>query len=494
MNTENRSFSKNISAKVITSILLAGIILGPLPLQTADAQVAGDTSAVRIPAEFRFNTNLKFGQTLVPDVKYLQRLLNSNPATQIGTTGPGSNSQLTDYFGMKTKDAVMRFQSLYRDDVLTPAGLTTPSGIVGEFSRRKLNSILTQSPDVTTPRASTVTQQDVQVSAFSGIQNQTSIPLSQSQVASYRNLFPQSTAIPQWWEQVLADTHGGQDIIDYTPQVLDPATVGQVTASSTATGKKPILGRVSPRVVSSDDQIITIYGSNFDREGVTLFSNIGIAGVVPQPENPLLGGNPVLRFRLKDFDDFERAKIYFGSTTQDIFFQVVNEELASDNAAIVTYAFPRYTGAASSSVPTATTTSNTSASQSGSLTNGIIAMGAVIGVGMLANSLATSFGSGAAASAAGAIDPMSLLNRPFGGKILFIHPCFDSANFLVYILKAGTIPRPIRLVYVPILSRLHQYFLLRPGANVIGTYRIGGWCTGGGGFVGGRIRQIGTSF
>jgi peptidoglycan hydrolase-like protein with peptidoglycan-binding domain len=89
-----------------------------------------------------FFSNLKLGSTGV-EVKELQKVLNSDPSTRIATSGAGAPGQETDYFGAKTHVAVVKFQEIYRNEVLTPAGLTKGSGFVGQKTREKLNSIYT---------------------------------------------------------------------------------------------------------------------------------------------------------------------------------------------------------------------------------------------------------------------------------------------------------------------------------------------------------------
>jgi peptidoglycan hydrolase-like protein with peptidoglycan-binding domain len=76
-----------------------------------------------------------------PDVITLQKILNSNPQTTVSTSGVGSSGDETSYFGEKTLDAVKRFQTLYRDDILSPANLIAPTGYVGSLTLKKLNDV-----------------------------------------------------------------------------------------------------------------------------------------------------------------------------------------------------------------------------------------------------------------------------------------------------------------------------------------------------------------
>lgn len=48
----------------------------------------------------------------------------------------------TGYYGNVTVEAVKKFQLAYKDEILTPSGLTNPTGIFGNASIKKLNEIL----------------------------------------------------------------------------------------------------------------------------------------------------------------------------------------------------------------------------------------------------------------------------------------------------------------------------------------------------------------
>jgi hypothetical protein len=96
-----------------------------------------------IPIDFRFNIDLSKGQNNpVDDVWCLQIILNSDPDTIVAESGDGSPGNETTYFGDSTENAVIRFQEKYAGEILTPAGLTQGNGFVGEFTRAKLNGII----------------------------------------------------------------------------------------------------------------------------------------------------------------------------------------------------------------------------------------------------------------------------------------------------------------------------------------------------------------
>lgn len=87
------------------------------------------------------------------DVRKLQTLLNRDQATIVALAGPGSPGDETDYFGTLTQDAVMRLQRIHADVILTPLGITAPTGFVGAQTRlflQRKTSTLTPAP---TPHA-----------------------------------------------------------------------------------------------------------------------------------------------------------------------------------------------------------------------------------------------------------------------------------------------------------------------------------------------------
>ncbi len=100
-------------------------------------------AAAFIPAStdaYVFLRNLTQGDTGL-DVRELQIVLNSNPLTQVSKVGAGSPGQETTYFGNATRRSVKVLQEMYRDEILSPLGLSVGSGFVGEKTRNKLNQL-----------------------------------------------------------------------------------------------------------------------------------------------------------------------------------------------------------------------------------------------------------------------------------------------------------------------------------------------------------------
>ena len=96
--------------KLVTLLAIAATLLA----SPAFAQTSGSSCA-------NLTKNLRMGMTGA-DVKALQLMFNMNPATVVAASGPGSLGNESTYFGKATRAAVIRYQEIYKSEVLTPAG------------------------------------------------------------------------------------------------------------------------------------------------------------------------------------------------------------------------------------------------------------------------------------------------------------------------------------------------------------------------------------
>jgi len=99
------------------------------------ATLAPGAFAANVPSR-----TLRFGDQ-GEDVRALQVALNTSPDTQVSQSGAGSPGEESNYFGLKTLDAVKRFQNKYQAEILSPLGLVSATGFVGPATLKKLQSL-----------------------------------------------------------------------------------------------------------------------------------------------------------------------------------------------------------------------------------------------------------------------------------------------------------------------------------------------------------------
>lgn len=112
-------------------------VVGPKTLASISATCRGTSSLSSVI----FYRTLKIGSTGV-DVKSLQVFLNKDTKTKIALKGSGSPGLETTYYGPATSAAVKKFQTLHKDEVLTPYKKSIGSGLVDEPTRQLLNKLL----------------------------------------------------------------------------------------------------------------------------------------------------------------------------------------------------------------------------------------------------------------------------------------------------------------------------------------------------------------
>lgn len=96
-----------------------------------------------------FQSDLKVGSQ-GDEVRALQECLAGLPNIY-------PEGEITGYFGNKTKEAVIKFQEAYSDDILVPWGFSNGTGIVSRTTRNKLNEVCFQEERQSEPLEFTLT-------------------------------------------------------------------------------------------------------------------------------------------------------------------------------------------------------------------------------------------------------------------------------------------------------------------------------------------------
>ena len=140
----SKPVSEMTATELIAEINRLSIILAQLQQQIALLNQAQESGV--IPASCQgivFSRSLS-QQMTGEDVKCLQAILNQSSDTQVASSGVGSLGRETNYFGNLTRSAVIKFQEKYRSEILTPLGLSSGTGYVGNSTIAKLNQLLGQ--------------------------------------------------------------------------------------------------------------------------------------------------------------------------------------------------------------------------------------------------------------------------------------------------------------------------------------------------------------
>ncbi len=100
---------------------------------------SGESAPSARPPSFPQIKGIASQGTRSPEILSVQRILNSDPATRVAQSGPGSPGRETSLYGPATRAAVQRFQ-LKHGIVKSPRD--SGYGIVGPKTRAKMNEIL----------------------------------------------------------------------------------------------------------------------------------------------------------------------------------------------------------------------------------------------------------------------------------------------------------------------------------------------------------------
>lgn len=96
---------------------------------------------------YTWTRSLNMGAT-GSDVMKLQAFLNADAATAVAVSGAGSAGMETEYYGPATGAAVMKFQEMYRSDILAPLNLVNATTYFGPSTMAKANALCVSAPEV----------------------------------------------------------------------------------------------------------------------------------------------------------------------------------------------------------------------------------------------------------------------------------------------------------------------------------------------------------
>lgn len=81
------------------------------------------------------------GYSGVPACNFTNDLVLGSSGGEVSDLNRILTGTISTYFGQDTYNAVTRFQQQYAQEILAPAGLVYPTGVVGAFTRAKLNQV-----------------------------------------------------------------------------------------------------------------------------------------------------------------------------------------------------------------------------------------------------------------------------------------------------------------------------------------------------------------
>lgn len=138
---------QRFTQRLLLCLVLLACVFASLEVEAKPASIADFV----VPLGFTFNRDLVKGTTTIPDVYFLQNLLNISTSTRVAENDSGSNGKLTAFYGDKTARAVGKFQTVFKTDIEYEKSISTTPGamnyklnpnVVDQYSRAVLNKLV----------------------------------------------------------------------------------------------------------------------------------------------------------------------------------------------------------------------------------------------------------------------------------------------------------------------------------------------------------------